>query len=140
MFELSATSGLTALAISSFVSATLFPGASEVVLLAFLEQHPDRYWAALLVATAANTAGGMTSYLVGRLFPNHARAASIDAVRRYGYATLLFSWLPLIGDALCVAAGWLRLDARASAAALAAGKFARYLAVAEGWRWLVGAT
>ena len=30
-------------------------------------------------------------------------------VQRWGAAALLFSWLPLVGDALCVAAGWLRL-------------------------------
>lgn len=140
IFEVSAPSGLMALALSGFVSATLFPGGSEVVLLAFLDQHPHHYWTALLVATAANTAGGMTSYLVGRLFPHRVRAASLDAVRRYGYAALLFSWLPLIGDALCVAAGWLRFNAWTSAAVLAVGKFGRYVAVAEGWRWLVGAS
>ena len=27
---------------------------------------------------------------------------------KYGYWSLLFSWLPIIGDPLCLAAGWLR--------------------------------
>lgn len=139
MFEFTQATGLTGLALSSFVSATLFPGGSEIVLLAVLDRYPERFWPAIALATAANTAGAMTSYLLGRLFPNRVRSAGIEAVRRYGYAALLFSWLPLIGDALCVAAGWLRLNAWTSAAVLAAGKFGRYVAVAEGWRWLVGA-
>ncbi|MCS6945337.1 MAG: DedA family protein, partial [Sutterellaceae bacterium] len=95
--------GLLALALSSFVSATLFPGGSEVVLLTLLQQRPELYWTAIVVATAANTAGGMTSYLIGRLLPARADARGIRWVRRYGYPALLLSWLPLIGDALCVA-------------------------------------
>lgn len=139
MFEFTQATGLTGLALSSFVSATLLPGGSEIVLLALLDRYPESFWSAIAVATAANTAGAMTSYLLGRLFPNRVRAASLDAMRRYGYAALLFSWLPLIGDALCVAAGWLRFNVWASAAVLAAGKFARYVAVASGWVWLVAA-
>jgi len=36
----------------------------------------------------------------------------------------------VIGDALCVASGWLRQDWRLALVAIAAGKFARYLAIA----------
>ncbi|MCS7101794.1 MAG: DedA family protein [Burkholderiaceae bacterium] len=124
--------GLLALALSSFVSATLFPGGSEVVLLALLQQRPELYGTAIVVATAANTAGGMTSYLIGRLLPARADARGVRWVRRYGYPALLLSWLPLIGDALCVAAGWLRLHPWLSAAAMAIGKFARYGLLAAG--------
>jgi membrane protein YqaA with SNARE-associated domain len=46
---------------------------------------------------------------------------------------LLLSWVPVIGDALCVAAGWLRFGAMRSAMAIALGKAARYLVVAAGW-------
>jgi membrane protein YqaA with SNARE-associated domain len=51
-------------------------------------------------------------------------------VKRYGAAVLLLSWLPIIGDALCVAAGWLRLNAWYSALYIALGKFARYWVLA----------
>ena len=43
MFEFSASSGLLGLAVSSFVSATLLPGTSEIVLLAVLQQHPEQW-------------------------------------------------------------------------------------------------
>jgi membrane protein YqaA with SNARE-associated domain len=44
---------------------------------------------------------------------------------------LLLSWAPMIGDPLCVAAGWLRIDPWRSALFMALGKFVRYLAIAN---------
>ncbi len=44
---------------------------------------------------------------------------------------LLLSWTPVIGDALCVAAGWLRLNPYFSALFIALGKFARYYVLAK---------
>jgi membrane protein YqaA with SNARE-associated domain len=52
-------------------------------------------------------------------------------VRRYGALTLLLAWLPVVGDALCAAAGWLRVPWLLAAAVIAAGKLLRYLAVAQ---------
>jgi membrane protein YqaA with SNARE-associated domain len=45
------------------------------------------------------------------------------------------SWLPVIGDALCVASGWLRQNALAATLFIAIGKFVRYWALAEGVVW-----
>ena len=42
---------------SSFLSATLLPGNSEIVLLALLHQMPALKWTALVVATVGNTLG-----------------------------------------------------------------------------------
>ena len=39
--------------------------------------------------------------------------------------------VPVIGDALCAAAGWLRVNAWAAALAMVVGKLARYLVVAQ---------
>jgi len=54
----------------------------------------------------------------------------VDKLRRYGTPALLLAWVPLIGDALCVAAGWLRLNPWQVALFMAIGKFARYLVIA----------
>jgi membrane protein YqaA with SNARE-associated domain len=43
---------------------------------------------------------------------------------------LLLAWVPLIGDALCLAAGWLRLHWWQAALFMAMGKFARYWVIA----------
>lgn len=128
-----ATAGLAGLALSAFVSATILPGNSEIVLAGLLAHAPSLKWTALAVATAANALGGMTSYALGRVLPApKLRSRAIDLVQRFGAAALLFSWVPLIGDALCVASGWLRQNAIAAAIAIALGKFARYWAIAEG--------
>jgi membrane protein YqaA with SNARE-associated domain len=143
MFDFSANTGLAGLFVASFVSATLLPGGSELVLLGVIEHYPAALWPALGVATAGNTLGGLTSYAIGRLLPNRFDAAgprqqrALERLRRFGPAALLLSWLPVVGDVLCVAAGWLRLRVGWSALAIAAGKFARYAALAFGWRWLV---
>jgi len=51
-------------------------------------------------------------------------------LRKYGSPALLLSWVPFVGDPLCVAAGWLRLNPWLTALFMALGKFARYLAIA----------
>ena len=125
-----AGTGLAGLAVSSFVSATLLPGASEVVLFALLREHPSLIWTAVATATVGNTLGGMTSYFLGRLVPDRKVPRGIAWVRRWGVLALLASWLPVVGDALCVGAGWLRLNPWLSVASIGAGKLARYLVVA----------
>jgi membrane protein YqaA with SNARE-associated domain len=132
------TFGLWGLFASSFLSSTLLPGNSEIVLGALLHQAPALKWPALAVATVGNTLGGLTSYGVGRLFPRPYEGRTIDVLRRYGPAALLLSWVPVIGDGLCVASGWLRQGVAAAAVFIAIGKFARYWAIAEGIGWLRG--
>ncbi|MGD9951019.1 MAG: YqaA family protein [Burkholderiales bacterium] len=120
---------LAALAAASFLAATLVPLPSEAALYGYLQLHPERAALAVAVATLGNTAGGMTSYLLGRLVPRKAYP-HLDLVRKYGAPALLLAWLPLVGDALCVAAGWLRLNGLAALGFMAAGRLARYLVVA----------
>jgi membrane protein YqaA with SNARE-associated domain len=121
---------LWALFASSFLAATLLPGGSEVVLFGVLKLHPGHYWAALGVATLGNTLGGMSSYLIGRLIPQKQDLPGRAAVQRYGSPALLLSWVPFVGDPLCVAAGWMRLDPRLAVLFIALGKLARYVVVA----------
>ncbi len=124
--------GLGALFLSSFLAATLLPGGSELVFAAVLASGAASVWPALAVATLGNTLGGMSSYLVGRLVPERKIGAkAIGWVRRHGAPVLLLSWVPLIGDALCVAGGWLRLNPWWAALFMALGKFGRYYVIAR---------
>lgn len=127
---MSESASLWALFTSSFLAATLLPGGSEAVLFAVLKLHPGEYWPALGVATLGNTLGGMSSYLVGRIIPQKQTLPGLPAMQKYGGPALLLSWVPVIGDPLCVAAGWLRLDPWRSLLFIALGKFARYLVIA----------
>lgn len=131
-------SSLVALFTSSFLAATLLPGGSEAVLVGVLMAYPDLYWQALILATIGNTLGGMSSYLIGWLLPDEkavlkkaeGSARGLEWVRRHGTPILLLSWAPLIGDLLCVAAGWLRTNWVGALFFIAVGKFARYWAIA----------
>lgn len=120
------SASLGALFVSSFLAATLLPGGSEAVLYGVLQYHPELRWPALGVATLGNTLGGLSSYLIGRLIPQKNVLKGLAMVQRWGSPVLLLSWVPLIGDPLCVAAGWLRLNPWLSTLFIAAGKFARY--------------
>jgi membrane protein YqaA with SNARE-associated domain len=125
------TAELWTLFASSFLAATLLPGGSELVLAGVLHLNPQQYWAALGVATLGNTLGGMSSYLIGRIIPQRAELKGIKWIQRYGSPVLLAAWVPIIGDPLCVAAGWLRINPWLAALFMAIGKFARYLAIAS---------
>jgi membrane protein YqaA with SNARE-associated domain len=135
---LPAGSALWALFASAFISATLLPGGSEA-LLAYLAYRGEHGAPLLLaVATAGNTLGGMSSWGLGWLialrFPaerltDPRRRGAVERVRRWGSPVLLLSWLPVIGDPLCFAAGWLRVHWLAALAFIGIGKAARYAVV-----------
>ena len=130
-----AEASLASLFIAAFLAATLIPMSSELALFAVLGLHPELLWSAVLVATAGNTLGGMSSYLIGRFIGWKKPLAQLGRVRRWGAPALLFAWLPFVGDALCVAAGWLKLSWPAAALYQAAGRFARYWVIAQGAFW-----
>jgi membrane protein YqaA with SNARE-associated domain len=121
---------LWGLFISSLLSATLLPGGSELVLLGVLKLHPELLWPALGIGTLGNTLGGMITFGMGWLLPQTQQLKHVEKLRRYGTPALLLAWTPLIGDALCLTAGWLRLNPWQSALFMACGKFARYYIIA----------
>lgn len=133
---------LAGLFLTSFLAATLLPGGSEAAFLAFIANWPAQQTEALLAATLGNTLGGMSSYALARLLPEKALAKlgekSLVLARRWGAPVLVLAWLPLIGDLLCVAAGWLRLPWLSSLLWMALGKGLRYAFMAAGWQWLAG--
>jgi membrane protein YqaA with SNARE-associated domain len=121
---------LWGLFISSFLAATLLPGGSEAVLFGVLKLHPELFWPALMLGTLGNTLGGMVTFGMGWVLPQTQQLKHVEKVRRYGTPALILAWVPLIGDALCLAAGWLRLNWWQAALFMAIGKFARYWIVA----------
>jgi len=144
-----------ALALSAFLAATLLPFSSEAVLAALVAANrPQEAWALFAVATAANTAGSCVNWVLGRFllhwrdrrwFPVSAqRLARAQAwFRRWGQWSLLFAWVPVVGDPLTVAAGALREDFVRFVVLVGIGKAARYAAVVwltgEAWGYAAGA-
>lgn len=137
ILEIPEGAGLWALFASAFISSTLLPGGSEVLLGYLAQQGAHSREILLLVATTGNTLGGMTSWGLGywlahrfpdkRNDPKHAKA--LARVQRWGSPILLLSWLPLIGDPLCLAAGWLRINGFAALMFIALGKTLRYAVI-----------
>lgn len=119
--------------VAAFISATVIPGGSEAVLLGAVAAQPDRTLEFVLIAMGGNTLGGMTGYLIGRFIPEKKKEGRALAwLHKYGIWAVFFSWVPLFGDALPVAAGWLRLNPWLTALFVALGKGARYAVLVAG--------
>nr|WP_198924592.1 YqaA family protein [Enterobacter kobei] len=133
---------LASLFASSFLSATLLPGNSEVVLVAMLLSGVSQPWLLVLIATMGNSLGGLTNVILGRFFPlrktSRWQEKAVDWLKRYGAATMLLSWMPVIGDLLCLLAGWMRISWGPVLFFLCLGKALRYVLVA--WATLQGMT
>ncbi len=123
----------------SFLAATLLPVGSEWFLAALTVKNYNPFWL-LGVASAGNVLGAMTTYAIGfygsdrltekilRMKPETLEKAH-GVFMRYGIWSLLFSWLPLIGDALCLAGGALKVPVVVFFPLVLTGKFLRYLAL-----------
>jgi membrane protein YqaA with SNARE-associated domain len=127
--------GLSTVFVISFISATLLPMGSEPVVFGLVKISPDLFWPAVLVATAGNTLGGALDWWMGYGAnkalgrPGVASGLQLRALgwlERLGPKACLLSWLPAIGDPLCVVAGWLKLPFWPCVLYMAIGKFLRY--------------
>lgn len=134
LWQLFSSSPLWVLGGSGFLSATLLPGSSEAAFIATLSLHQYSLYIVILVATIGNTLGGLTNYWIGLWLPNravhHQGHRVMNWLNRYGYWALLLSWLPVVGDPLCLAAGWLKMRFGPALLMIALGKAARYLLLA----------
>lgn len=132
---------------SALLSATLLPGTSEVLLVGLVVSGRGEFPLLILSATVGNTCGSVVNWLCGRYlarfqddrwFPVSAdkMAGSSSFFRRYGLWSLLLAWAPVVGDALTVLAGMLRVPLLSFTLIVGFGKLARYLVVAGlalGW-------
>jgi membrane protein YqaA with SNARE-associated domain len=129
--------------LSAFIAATFLPFYSEAWLYLLLQDatSPLAVAGPVLVATAGNVLGACLNWWLGRSLLRFAgrrwfyfSAAQIaraqTGFQRYGLWTLLFSWLPVVGDPLTLIAGVLRVRFGVFLLLVAAGKLARYAVVA----------
>jgi len=140
MDALLASHGYPALFLLSFLAATLLPLGAEWMLAALLLEGFDPALSVGL-ATLGNTLGALVTYGVGLWggpvliekilrIDAPARERAERFYGRYGTWSLLFSWLPIIGDPLCLAGGVLRVGFGRFIVLVAVGKLARFAAVA----------
>ncbi|MDX1445516.1 YqaA family protein [Lishizhenia sp.] len=122
----------------TFLSATLLPFSSEVVLLLFLSEGYDPL-TALFVATLGNSLGGATNYYIGawgssklqKRFgsENKYKARWQVHIQRYGTFTAWLAWAPFIGDFIMLLLGVVRANKYWSFLYMTLGKFLRYYVV-----------
>ncbi len=132
------TPGFSGLFLVTFLSATILPFSSELLLLFMLSKGYDPALC-LIIATTGNSIGGLTNYGIGRLGnPKWLQKAGMNpekldrwekSIQRYGSWLALLSWVPLIGDPLIVALGFFRTPFSKVTILLIIGKFVRYLIV-----------
>jgi len=127
--------GPLTLFIGSFLASTLLPGGSEAMLLFAVYETPDSAFLFWTVATLGNTLGGLSSWLIGwwlmKRFPGRGlkkagQQKALARIAKYGGPVLLFSWLPVVGDPLCLAAGWSGVRILPALVYISIGKAARY--------------
>lgn len=130
---------LWGLFMSAFVSATIAPGGSEAVLALLVANNHATPLLLVIIASIGNTLGALTTWYLGYLAATRfageeeitgRKQQSLVLLRKYGSWALLFSWLPLVGDGLCFAAGWLKLPVFIGCLAILVGKVVRYSVVA----------
>lgn len=135
---------LWGLFLASFLAATVVPFSSEALLTFLIINGTDAY-TAVLVATAGNWLGGMSSYFIGYLgkwewIEKYMRIKR-ETIEKWhkrlykrGAIFAFLSWLPAVGDIFAVGLGILRSNIFITASAMLAGKFLRYVI----WGWLTG--
>ncbi|WP_136620797.1 MULTISPECIES: YqaA family protein [Mesorhizobium] len=132
--------------ISAFLAATVLPVSSEVVLAGLIATGRGDPALLFAVATIGNTLGSVVNWILGRgidslrtrrwfpVTPERYEQAS-RTFRRFGEWTLLFAWLPVVGDAFTLAAGAARVNFGVFVALVALGKAARYAVIIAGELW-----
>jgi len=132
-------SGVLGLFFSAFISSTIAPGGSEAVLAYMVSAGSYDVQFLVFVAAIGNTLGAMTTWGLGALaakkFPvatllPEKKQNALNLVKKRGIWVLFFSWLPVIGDALCFAGGWLKLPLLPACLVIMSGKLGRYAVIA----------
>ena len=134
-------STLISLLLGAFLAATILPFSSEVMLAAALTSGQFDTWLLVMIAAFGNTMGAVVNWGIGRYllhwsdrrwFPFSQRQLEIASERfnRFGVWSLLFAWMPIIGDPLTFAAGVLKVRFALFLPLVAIGKALRYVVIA----------
>jgi len=131
-------SDLIFLFFSSFLAATIFPAGSELVLASLNIIGNNSKFLLLSVATIGNVLGALVNWFIGyylikfkdkKWFPLKIQQLKkySNIYQKWGIWSLLFAWMPIIGDPLTVIAGIFRTNIWLFLILVTIGKMSRYL-------------
>lgn len=139
--------GYIGLFLASFLAATILPFGSEVVFVGLIAAGLNG-WSCVLIASVGNWLGGMTNYYLGHLGKVEwiekylkVKKDKIDKMQRWlegkGAAMAFFSFLPVVGDIIALALGFMRANVYIVNTTMFAGKFVRYVLIMYGVNWII---
>jgi membrane protein YqaA with SNARE-associated domain len=145
MFEGLIEYGYLGLFLASFLAATILPFSSDAVLVGILVMGGNP-WISIGVASIGNWLGGMTNYFLGKLGKIEwiekylkIRKEKIDKIRLWlegkGAFMSFFSFLPVIGDMIPIALGYMRANVYIVSISMFIGKTLRYIVIMYGVEW-----
>ena len=124
----------------SFLAATILPLSSELTLAGLMATSSYDNLLLLIVATLGNILGSVANWILGfysrnlskkKWFPfkDEQIEKSSKWFNKFGRWSLLFAWVPIIGDPLTLAAGLLRVKFIQFLILVTIGKVSRYLVI-----------
>ncbi len=128
--------GYVSLFLLSFLASTIIPIGSEWLLITMVIKGMNPILT-VASATTGNTLGACTTYAIGIYgsewvsrkllrFDELSRKRAEMFYAKFGVWSLLFSWLPIVGDPLCLAGGLLRINFGVFLLLVFVGKLLRY--------------
>ena len=124
--------------ISSFLSSTILPGHSEIILTAFIFLKKYPIIDLIFFASIGNILGSILNWCIGyfltnlkdrKWFPiNKSQLTRASSwFLKYGKWTLFLSWVPIIGDPLTIVAGIFRVPIHIFILIVSLAKTMRYV-------------
>ena len=124
----------------SFLAATILPFSSELTLAGLVSTSNYDNLLLLAVASLGNVLGSVVNWILGfysrnlstkRWFPFKDKQIKKSSkwFNKFGKWSLLFAWVPIIGDPLTLAAGLLRVKFIEFLILVTIGKVSRYLVI-----------
>ncbi|WP_417450743.1 YqaA family protein [Kordiimonas sp.] len=123
--------------LNAFIAATLLPALSEITLASLAATGTGQPLLLFTAATTGNVLGSVLNWWLGRRllsyrdrrwfpFSDKQLEGGHQIFERFGYAGLLFAWLPIVGDPLTLVAGVLNARLVPFLLLVTLGKAARY--------------
>ena len=124
----------------SFLAATILPFSSELTLAGLMATSSYDNSLLLIVASFGNVLGSVINWILGfysrnlvikKWFPFKETQIERSSkwFNKFGRWSLLFTWIPIIGDPITLAAGLLRVKFIEFVILVTIGKVSRYVAI-----------